>query len=233
VRWMLPILILMAISPAMAAGFGKPFEHAGIPPIPGKNLEEKKSEIQEKLFNKTKERLLNWTEKLERWISKMESKVETLKMSEEAKARIEKRIEDMEKIVDEMRARIDDATNFAELRNAMKDVRMLWANLSKDMRLIAFEHAVYQLEKTIDRLKNTANELSGKGIDVSKLREKIGTAEEKLQAVKGELDSGTATAKDIAELKQAVKDAFREAKELIRENRPMPTPSPTATTTGA
>ncbi len=31
---MLPILILIAITPAMAAGFGKPFEHPSIPVYP-------------------------------------------------------------------------------------------------------------------------------------------------------------------------------------------------------
>ena len=221
---MLPLLILIAITPAMAAGFGKPFEH-GMPPMPGKNLEEKRNEIQEKLFDKTKEGLLNWTEKLENWISKMESKLKTLNMSEEAKRRIEKRIQDMRTIVDKMREKINGASNFAELRNAMKDIRMLWADLSKDMRLIAFEHAVYQLEKTIDRLNNIADRLSEK-IDVSNLKEKISNAEGKLQAVKEKLTSGTVTAKDIAELRQAVKEAFHEAIKLIRENRPMPTPSP-------
>jgi cysteinyl-tRNA synthetase len=86
-------------------GISAPHEHASIQ-VPSKP--EKKSEVEEKLFNKTKERLLNWAEKCENWISKMEEKITTLNMSDEAKARIEKRAEDAKKMVEEMRSKIEN-----------------------------------------------------------------------------------------------------------------------------
>jgi hypothetical protein len=150
-------------------GIGAPHEHASIQV----SKPEKKSEVEEKLFNKTKEKLLNWTEKCENWISRMEEKITTLNMSDETKARIEKRAEDAKKMVEEMRSKIENARNLADLRNVTKDARMLWANLSKEMRLIAFEHAVYHLEKMIERMKEIAGKLKEKGVDVSGLEEKI------------------------------------------------------------
>jgi lysyl-tRNA synthetase class I len=180
-RWavLLSILVLVAGAvPAMGApaemskkpasekpfmhaggGIGAPHERASIQvPKP-----EKKSEVEEKLFNKTKERLLNWTEKCENWISRMEEKITTLNMSDEAKARIEKRAEDAKKMVEEMKSKIENAENLADLRNATKDARILWTNLSKEMRLIAFEREVYQLEKMIERMKEIAGKLKEKG----------------------------------------------------------------------
>jgi len=253
-RWavLLSILVLVAGAvPAMGApaemskkpsnekpfmhaggGIGASHEHASIQvPKP-----EKKSEVEEKLFNKTKERLLNWTEKCENWISRMEEKITTLNMSDEAKARIEKRVEDAKKMIGEMKSKIENAENLADLRNATKDARMLWANLSKEMRLIAFEREVYHLEKMIERMKEIAGKLKEKGVDVSVLEEKIKIAEEKLQDVKKKLQDGTVTAKDIAELRQAVMDAHRTLMELVRKHafippikerpKPMPTPLP-------
>jgi len=217
----------------MHAGGGiSPHERASIQvPKP-----EKKSEVEEKLFNKTKERLLNWTEKCENWISRMEEKITTLNMSDEAKARIEKRVEDAKKMIGEMKSKIENAENLADLRNAIKDARMLWANLSKEMRLIAFEREVYHLEKMIERMKEIADKLKEKGVDVSVLEEKIKIAEEKLQDVKKKLQDGTVTAKDIAELRQAVMDAHRTLRELIgrptfippvkERPKPMPVPMP-------
>ena len=215
-------------------GISAPHEHASIQ-VPSKP--EKKSEVEEKLFNKTKERLLNWAEKCENWISKMEEKITTLNMSDEAKARFEKRAEDSKKMVEEMRSKIENAENLADLRNATKDARMLWANLSKEMRLIAFEREVYHLEKMIERMKEIAGRLKEKGVDVSGLEEKIKIAEEKLQDVKKKLQDGTVTARDIAELRQAVMDACRTLMELVGKptfippvkERPKPMPTPITT----
>ena len=252
-RWavLLSILVLVAGAvPAMGVpaemskkpNNEKPFMHSGggISPHERASVQvpkpEKKSEVEEKLFNKTKGRLLNWTEKCENWISRMEEKITTLNMSDEAKARIEKRVEDARKMVEEMKSKIENAENLADLRNATKDARMLWANLSKEMRLIAFEREVYHLEKMIERMKEIAGKLREKGVDVSELEEKIKIAEEKLQDVKKKLQNGTVTAKDIAELRQAVMDAYRTLMELIGEPtfippikerpKPMPVPMP-------
>ena len=153
-RWavLLSILVLVAGAvPAMGVpaemskkqGNEKPFMHAGggISPHEHASIQvpkpEKRSEVEEKLFNKTKERLLNWTDKCENWISRMDEKITTLNMSDEAKARIEKRAEDAKKMVEEMRSKIENAENLADLRNVTKNARILWANLSKEMRLIA------------------------------------------------------------------------------------------------
>jgi len=139
-------------------------------------------------------------------------------------------------MVEEMRSKIENARNLTDLRNVTKDARMLWANLSKDMRLIAFEHAVYHLEKMIEKMKEIAGKLKEKGVDVSGLEEKIKIAEEKLQDVKKKLQDGTVTAKDIAELRQVVMDAHRTLRELVgkptfippikERPKPMPVPMP-------
>jgi hypothetical protein len=97
----------------------------------------------------------------------------TLNMSVVTKSRIEKRVEDAEKMVEEMKSEIENgeienAGNLADLGNATKDAGVLWANLSREIRLITFEREVYHLEKEkmVEKMKKIAGRLREEGVDV-------------------------------------------------------------------
>jgi len=71
-------------------------------------------------------------------------------------------------MVEEMKSEIENAGNLADLRDVTKEAGVLWANLSREMGLIAFEREVYHLEreKMIERMKKIAGRLREEGADV-------------------------------------------------------------------
>ncbi|MCS7130896.1 MAG: hypothetical protein NZ872_05710 [Archaeoglobaceae archaeon] len=179
-------------------------------------------EWREKIFKENKERMMNWVEKCERWMERMQEKVNTSNLGEEQKLRIQDRVRNMEVKMEQIKSQISNANNYEDLRKAMKETGKLWINMSKEMRLVAYEHAITQTEKVIERLEELADRFESYGLDTTKLRNAIEDANSTLLRIKEKLANGEDVFKDLRELKKKIDLAFSEAKKLAREYKPKP-----------
>jgi len=205
-KFMLILLLTIALAYPAAAADGE-----------GKG---KANDFRDKIFETHKERAMKWVESCYRWAERLEEKVRASNIGDEAKNRIQARIENMKGEIGEMRSKIENAKNYSELRDAMREIRTLWTELSKQMRLIAYEHFVIQMEKIIEKLEELADRFESHGLDVSSFRDAIDEASDALEGVKAKLGDGTVKYSDIANLRQKVMNAFEESKKLAREYRP-------------
>lgn len=183
---------------------------------------QKFADWKEKTFNENKERMMQWVQNCERWVEKMQEKVNKSNLGEESKLRIQERIRNMELKVEQIRTQINNSSDYEELRLAMREVRKLWINMSKEMRLIAYEHAITQMENVIEKLEELVDRFESYGLDTTKLRNAINDANSTLARVKEKLANGEDVFRDIKELKKKIEIAFAEAKKLAREYKPKP-----------
>jgi len=184
--------------------------------------ESKGMEFREKMFNENKEKMMNWVQNCERWVERMKEKVNTSNLGEESKLRIQERIRNTELRIEQIRSQISNANNYDELRGAMKEAGKLWINVSKEMRLIAYEHAIAQMESVIAKLEELADRFESYGLDTTKLRNAINDANSTLANIKEKLAKGEDVFRDLKLLKEKIQIAFNEAKKLAREYRPKP-----------
>ncbi len=182
----------------------------------------KASDFRDKMFETHKERMLKWVDNCNRWVERLEKRVMTSNLGEDAKLRIQTRIENMKNEIGEIESMIQDARNFSQLRDAMREVRTLWSDLSKQMRLIAYEHFVLHIEKILEKLEELADRFESQGLDVSNLRKAIKEARDSLEDVEAKLKDGTVTHSDTANLNKKVMRAFEESKKLAKEYRLKP-----------
>lgn len=195
---------------------------AGATPPAGKEVPAGKPDFRDKVFNEHKERMMNWVQNCEKWLERMQEKVNTSNLGEESKLRIQERIRNLEINMEQIKAQISNANNYTELRDAMREVRMLWINTSKEMRLIAYENAITQIESIIEKLEELADRFESYGIDTTQLRNAINDANSALSEIKTKIANGEDASKDLRELKKKIDAAFIEAKKLAREYKPRP-----------
>lgn len=211
-RWMLVgLLVLAVLIPSVA----------GAAPQAEKEFPAGKPDFS-KIFNEHKERMMNWVQNCERWLERMQEKVNASKLSEESKLRIQERIRNMEANMEQIRAQISNANNYTELRDAMREVRTLWINTSKEMRLVAYENAIAQMDVIIAKLEELADRFESYGLDTTQLRNAINDANSTLNEIKTKIANGEDVSKDLRELKKKIDAAFAEAKKLAREYKPKP-----------
>lgn len=218
-RWLIMSLVLFAmlISVAGAAvatpsgkGDGKPEDTGKVP------------DWRERIFNENKERMMKWVQNCERWMERMREKVNTSNLSEESKLRIQDRIRNLERNMEQIRSQISNAKDYEGLRGAMKETGKLWINMSKEMRLIAYEHAITQMESVIAKLEELADRFESYGLDTTQLRNAINDANATLARIEEKLANGEDVFKDLKELKKKIDLAFNEAKKLAKEYKPKP-----------
>ncbi len=212
-RWMLVgLLALVVLIPSVS----------GAAPQAGKEVPAGKPDFRDKVFNEHKERMMNWVQNCERWLERMQEKINTSNLGGESKLRIQERIRNLETNMEQIKAQISNANNYTELRDAMREVRMLWINTSKEMRLIAYENAITQMESIIEKLEELADRFESYGLDTTQLRNAINDANSALSGIKTKMANGEDISKDLRELKKKIDAGFIEAKKLAREYKPKP-----------
>lgn len=218
--WLIMSLVLLAML-ISAAGVA-----VATPPnkgMDGKPLTDKAPDWRERIFNENKERMMNWVQNCERWIERMREKVNASNLGEESKLRIQDRIRNLDQKMEQIRIQISNAKDYDELRGAMKETGKLWINMSKEMRLIAYEHAISQMENVIAKLEELADRFESYGLDTTQLRNAINDANSTLAMIEEKLANGEDVFKDLKELKKKIDLAFNEAKKLAKEYKPKPT----------
>lgn len=177
-------------------------------------------EFVDKRFLETKEKLMNWNRECEKYMERLKERIENSNMSEEAKQRIQERIENVNKHLEEMRGRISIARNYEELRNTMMENAKDWRAISREMRAISYEHVIAKVESILEKLEELADRFEIAGFDVTKLRENLMRAKNKLNEIKS--DPLNATREDFRELNSLIRASFDEVKKLSKEYKPAP-----------
>lgn len=212
-RWVLiGLLVLAVLIPSVA----------GAAPQADKEDKGKYQDFREKIFSEHKERMMNWVQNCERWLERMQNKINTSNLGEESKLRIQERIRNIETNMEQIRVQISNANNYTELRDTMREVKKLWINMSKEMRLIAYENAISQMDIIIAKLEELADRFESYGLDTTQLRNAINDANFTLSEIKTKIANGEDVAKDLRELKKKIDAAFAEAKKLARDYKPKP-----------
>lgn len=214
VKWMLLGLLIVALLIPSAVG-ATPRDDKGM----GMG---KAQDPREKVFAENKERMMNWVNNCERWIERMQEKVNTSNLGEESKLRIQERIRNLDLKMEQIRSQISNANNYYELVDAMRQAKLLWINMSKEMRLIAYENTITQMESIISKLEELADRFESYGLDTTQLRNAIEDANSTLSEIKSKIANGEDVFRDLKELKKKIETAFAEAKRLAIEYKPKP-----------
>ncbi|MEM4156669.1 MAG: hypothetical protein QXQ38_08130, partial [Archaeoglobaceae archaeon] len=130
--------------------------------------------------------------------------VNTSNLGEESKLRIQDRIRNLDQKMEQIRIQISNAKDYEQLRGAMKETGKLWINMSKEMRLIAYEHAIKQMESVIAKLEELADRFESYGLDTTQLRNAINDANSTLAMIEEKLANGEDVFKDLKELKKKI-----------------------------
>ncbi|MEM0203130.1 MAG: hypothetical protein QXO16_04010 [Archaeoglobaceae archaeon] len=175
------------------------------------------------MMNENRERMMNWVHNCEEWMERLREKVNASNMNETTKLKIQERIKNVEQQMEQIKLKIQNAKDYNELRNAMKESSKMWMNMSKEMRKIACEHATEKARDIIERLNDLADRFESAGLDVTNLRNAINEANDTLNSIEAKLSSGQeVTSQEFRELKLDIEKAFLEAKKLAREYKPAP-----------
>lgn len=216
-RWMKLLIFLslaLVVSPMVAVAH----KESG----PGIQLEDKMMSKEMMKMNENKERMMNWVQNCEKWMERLREKVNASNMNEATKLRIQERINNVEQQMEQIKLKVQNAKDYNELRNAMKESSRMWMNMSKEMRKIAYEHAIEKAKDMIERLNDLADRFESAGLDVTNLRNAINEANNRLNSIEAKLNSGEVTLQDFKELKRNIENAFLEAKKLAREYKLTP-----------
>jgi len=152
-------------------------------------------------------------------LNELMAKVSNSRLSEEDKIRIIGIIESAEAEIKEAEEKIKSADNCLDLREAVLEFRLGWIDISRELRILAYEHAVERMEKQLQKLHNISTKLSEKGIDTSELNELIDEAENAVDDVGEKISAGTVTPEDIVNAELKIVKAFQEARSMIEDYR--------------
>ncbi len=184
-----------------------------------KEMYEKAKERREKAFEYGKKYMHSWTNLCERWIEKLMVRIQTSNMGEDVKLRIMERLRNALGKIEEVEKRINSSTNYTELREAVREMRNVWHSLRVELRLSAYEYALWRFENVVERIEQLRDRFESVGLDVSKIDEKLEKVKELIDEAKSSIDEGNAiAARDkIAQIRFELKNMFAELKLLAKD----------------
>ncbi len=184
-----------------------------------REMYEKAKERRENVLEHGKRYMHTWANLCERWIERLMARIQASNMGEDVKLRIMERLENALGRIEEAKKKINGSASYAEFREAVREMRNVWNSVRVELRLSAYEYALWRFEGIVERIEQLKDRFEIAGLDVSKIDEKLEKVKELIDEARSSIDEGDVVAvKDkIAQIRFELKNMFAELKLLAKD----------------